>query len=405
MSYAILDVNVNKVVETTTHEFGALEYVKKMFPRAMSLPLVTKSELLGEAQYRMGNYIIIDGMTCELVEKKMVVDPGMIYNSRIPGIVPIGIWKTIPIADNLLKAARAQVQSHNNPDNVRVIDTGFGTSNESKIKEVIDKTKPPHSVYVLPPVQPAKQLLPVRVQPPPVQPPPQVVQVSRPPVPLQPIHQILPKVPALSLDQLARNPMIFSIGNGTVGQKEKIEQILHHEIATGLISDENIIVISNGNAKNTEAWAKSFSQGLVYETLDNDILQYLIMSLSAPTQQKRPMGTFRNVVVFDHCLTRTHIDKKFLQFLDSIKINQVKVIIMTEDKDLIRSDLSKKFDYMFIHSFNYTMNMTHNEIQEFVKKHDFLKSATMIESDMMECFKGKNCIAFDVTKPNKMFQF
>lgn len=449
MSYAILDVNNNKVVETTINEFGALDFVKRLNPKAMALPLVTKTELLAESQYRMGNYILVDGMTCELIEKKMVIDPGMVWNGRIPGLQTIGIWKTIPIADNLLKAKN----QNQNQDPVRVIDTGFNASNETKIKEVLEKTKPlPGSVYVLPPQpqplpqpqpsqtytqpqpqlqpQPAQtytqpsiiqQIIPAPIVQKPIPAPAPPVAVSIPaspvpvfvparPIPVQQYQQIATtmkpqqKIPSVTLDQLARNPMIFSIGSGSSGQKEKIGQIIQHQIAIGLLSEENVIIVSNGNTKNTEAWAKCYPQGLVYETLDNDMLQYLIMSLSAPAQQTR-RGTFRNVVLFDHCLTRNHINQQFLKFLDTVKNNQIKVMIMTEDKDLIRSDVSKKFDYMFIHSFNYTMSMTYNEIQEFVKKHDFLKAATMVESDMMECFRQKNCIAFDVTQPNKMFQF
>jgi hypothetical protein len=464
MSYAILDINLNKVVDTTVNEFGALDYVKKLHPRAIPVPLVTKSELLSEAQYRMGNYIIVDGLACELVEKKYVIDPGMIYNSRIPGLVTIGMWKTVPIADNLLRAkTQVQVQNQDSYPNPKVIDTGFESSNDAKLTEVVGKTTKPYaSVNVLPPFTqvpvyqvptvstPAPATVPIPQIPvsvksstPPTsqwqqyqyhpatssstqikpvlsqqsqgpakplsQPLPQVPTVSKPlpqpPALPQPVYKPVPKVPFIGLDQLAKNPMIFSIGRALDGQKEKIGQIMHHQIATGLISEENVIVISNGNTKNTEAWAKSYPHGLVYETLDNDILQYLIMSLSTPATKKVKQGTLRNVVVFDNCLTRTHINQQFLKFLDTVKQNDVRVVIMTEDKSLICSDVSKKFDYMFIHSFNYASTMTHGEMMEFIKKHDYLKATTMVESDMSECFKMKNSIAFDVTQPNKMFQF
>lgn len=436
MSYAIIDVRVNQLVDTTPDEFGALEHVKKMYPRATPLPLVKKSELLEDPVYKSGSYITVEGMECELVEKKMIIDPGMIYNSWKPEIKVIGKWKTTPIADNLLKTKNTTEPSVSLQDKTpRVIDTGFGISNEAKMKDVYNKVPVnyPNTGYVYPSVSqflpqvPAKQSLPtVYPKPPvPVSVPvtPATVQVPVAQIPAQqfrpsttstyqnpmsthvPVVKQPPKVPFLGLNHLAANPMIFSIGSAATGQKDKIGQVLQHQIATGILRDEDVIIISNGNTKNTETWAKMYPQGLVYETLDNDILQYLIMSLSTPQQKKQPIGTFRNIVVFDHCLTRTHINLQFLKFLDSVKNNQVRVVIMTEDKDLIRSDISKKFDYMFIHSFNYTMSMTHSEIQEFVKKHDFLKSATLIENDMMDCFKNKNCIAFDNTQSNKMFQF
>ena len=158
-----------------------------------------------------------------------------------------------------------------------------------------------------------------------------------------PVHPKQSKLPELSKLILSVTPSTFSIGHSNRQHREKIETIINSTIIEGTLLEENLVIISSGNATKIDMWNNKYSGAFIYSALDEDIVHFL-------TPKEKTIQTkkdFTKLVLFDNCLNADAIKNELLlNLFDNFKNYNYAVIIMTDDVDVISSNIYSKFDYI-----------------------------------------------------------
>lgn len=460
MRYAI--VTGTTVVDATDNEYGAIEYAAKSNPGATYLPFATQEDVLTDPQYGIGQYIIANVRTSTLLEKSKIVNPGRLYNTEAFVVNVIDSWTIMNVSDDIQKAHGTDIRKLT-PDDInkiqsmvknvtistppsvvdpkaKIISTKINANDSVKAELLsasvskVDANKP--SVAVQSTMQSnAPSFIPVStpsssvsikqtdikiVNQPTVQPTPlpkapigpltvsnpvntqtlpAMIKIVSPPVnminvnvPPKPVLQNLP------LSNIAAFPLVLSIGNRSRTHRDKIEKLIYHNIAVGSLREENIVIVTNGDTKIAEAWTKDFPTCFIYDRLDTDILYHL------NPESKFNKDIISKLVIFDHCLTNDFIQRKpFKTLVDNCRVNNVAMIVMTNDAGVICSSVASKLEYTLLHTF--TVDWIERASVKFLSQHPAVSSQKDLESNVVACARVNNCLAFCHNTPYTLSQF
>ena len=143
---------------------------------------------------------------------------------------------------------------------------------------------------------------------------------------------------------------------------------------------------------------KKFPTSFMYETVDPDIMNMLT------PDRKLNNDKICKLVIFDNCLSNDFINKhSFRMFLNNAKKQNICVMILTNDNNVICSDICDKFDYTMVHSFTAQWNTDVSD--HLIKKHPNLVNNDMLKNYMTECMQAKNCIIIYHNSPFAVKQF
>jgi hypothetical protein len=216
--------------------------------------------------------------------------------------------------------------------------------------------------------------------------------------------KIKPTLQQMELASIAKYPVVFSIGNSTKLQSEKVEMLINSNITdpTKLL-EENIVIITGKDGRAIDQWVKKYPRCFCYDQLDDGIIYYL-------TPTSSPKQAISKLIVFDQCLTKDAIETKdFKKFMDIFRKHRMGVIVITKNADIIRSDLSLKFDHVLVNSFPVEWS-TREKGQpslsdEFVKRHGVVGDQKNLENFLVKATEFDNCLCFKNDNPDYIGQF
>ncbi|VBB18213.1 hypothetical protein YASMINEVIRUS_676 [Yasminevirus sp. GU-2018] len=434
--YAVITDEV--VVHTADNEYGSIEYAVRTNPGATHLPFVNENELKTDPKYPPGKYILSNVRTTQLFEKITVTQHGLIYSTHTPDLKLLKTWTILVIDDS---ASESISESKRAPSPPSTLPPALPISKpdaktDAKVSGATPVPPPlPGSVAggvtgsvtsvktVNPPVNHpiagvgASKTISTKIEVTPIQKPvipgvsvkgPPPASVNGPstsgPAPVPPTVKITPDndpqlMTKMSLDEISTFPQIMSISSQYKNQRDKIEMMINHNIATGNLKEENIAIITD-NDKTNDSWNKRYPTCfLLCGKPDDDLLYYL------NSQKPRPRDTtISKLVIFDHCLFKEFVEKpQFNAFIANAVANRVAIIVMTQVSDVISANSLANLSKTMLHTF--TLDWTQNVSANFIKRYPILKDQKTIENYMVHCIRNNSCIVLNKQKPTTVEMF
>jgi hypothetical protein len=215
-----------------------------------------------------------------------------------------------------------------------------------------------------------------------------------------PSSAILPTLPMLPLTQIAKFPLVMSIGNLKKVQYEKIDMLINNNVAIGALKECNIIIITRNDEKICKSWNKKYPLCLICDK-NNDM--ELLYHLNSTTKLNK--DAISKFVVFDNCLNNEYIHRKYFRdLLDTAKKNNVAIAIITNDTDVICSDIWSKLDHTLLHTLTLEWSVCDNINDAFLKQHPGIISRKDLDKRFAQCDKD-NGLAFCHNTPFSLAQF
>ena len=439
--YAV--ITHDTIVYTTDTEYGAVEYAVKNNPNAINLPFVSVIELKNDNKYSAGKYILSDVRTAQLFEKIQNIQHGYIYNSVTFDLKLLNQWSIHMIDVPLIKQYSHEDElkiehrlpevepriehslpgdKHNLSEIVQLVESKVESMDESKVESMDEskvesmdesKVKPMDESKVgragkvrvdknnkiknnkiskktthlqaeslhLHPVAQTIKIIDTNID---------NTSIRMCEIPVITHHNnsnelILPRV---SLDTIASFSQILSISSSYNRQRKKIEMIINHNIVTGHLTDDNIIILSDSD-KNNESWQRCYPSCFLSGMPDDDILYYLNTQTSESN-----VAHINKLVIFDNCLSHKIIEKQqFKNFITNAMARRIYIIIMTHEPDVIISNIFDSFDAIMLHTF--TLDWEQYVSLKFIKSHPILMDQTTLDNYMIQCVQRDACVIID----------